>query len=128
MSRLYIAPIIPKEYYKYYFALLWLSIGLISSVDLYWCIKNQHIIAQIEENPIGRYLIELDQGDVALFMGISGVAIYKIGRFFSPPIFAFFTNHPQLIPLQYKRYMENNIRDNFGFVGVPIKISFRMSR
>ena len=46
----------------------------------------------------------------------------------SPPIFAFFTNYPQLIPVQYKRYMENNIRDNFGFVGVPIKISFRMSR
>ena len=70
MSKFHIAPIIPKEYHKYYFALLWLSIGLISSVDLYWCIKNQHIIAQIEENPIGRYLIELDQGDVALFMGI----------------------------------------------------------
>ena len=70
MSKLYIAPIIPKEYYKYYFALLWLSIGLISSVDLYWCIKNQHIMAQTEENPIGRYLIELDQGDVALFMGV----------------------------------------------------------
>ena len=43
----------------------------------------------------------------------------------SPPIFAFFTNHPQLIPVQYKRYMENNLRDNFGFEGVPIKISFR---
>ena len=43
----------------------------------------------------------------------------------SPPIFAFFTNHPQLIPMQYKRYMENNLRDNFGFEGVPIKISFR---
>ena len=46
----------------------------------------------------------------------------------SPPVFAFFTNHPQLIPVQYKRYMENNLRDNFGFSGVPIKISFRMSK
>ena len=46
----------------------------------------------------------------------------------SPPIFAFFTNHPQLIPVQYKRYMENKLRNDFGFQGVPIKISFRASK
>ena len=46
----------------------------------------------------------------------------------SPPIFVFFTHYPQLIPIHYKRYLENNLRDNFGFVGVPIKISFRMSK
>jgi GTP-binding protein len=43
----------------------------------------------------------------------------------SPPIFAFFTNQPSAIPAQYKRYLENSIRDHFGFEGVPIKISFR---
>jgi hypothetical protein len=70
MSKLHLAPIIARRYYKYYFSILWLAIGLISSVDLYWAIKNQCIIAQNEENPIGRYLIQLDQGEVALFMGI----------------------------------------------------------
>lgn len=44
---------------------------------------------------------------------------------YSPPIFAFFTNQPSAIPAQYKRYMENSLRDHFGFEGVPIKISFR---
>jgi len=43
----------------------------------------------------------------------------------SPPIFAFFTNLPSDIPIQYKRYLENRLRDHFGFEGVPIKISFR---
>ena len=43
----------------------------------------------------------------------------------SPPIFAFFCNYPELYPEQYKRYLENQIRENFGFEGVPIKISFR---
>ncbi len=43
----------------------------------------------------------------------------------SPPIFAFFCNYPDLYPEQYKRYLENQIRDKFGFEGVPIKISFR---
>ena len=46
----------------------------------------------------------------------------------SPPIFAFFANHPDLIPVQYKRYIENSIRHFFGFSGVPIKISFRHSK
>ena len=44
---------------------------------------------------------------------------------YSPPIFAFFSNRPTAIPVQYKRYLENRLRDNFGFKGVPIKISFR---
>jgi len=46
----------------------------------------------------------------------------------SPPIFAFFSNHPNDIPIQYKRYLENRLRDNFGFNGVPIKISFRENK
>lgn len=43
----------------------------------------------------------------------------------SPPVFAFFCNHPKLIPVSYKRYLENRMRDAFGFEGVPLKISFR---
>ncbi len=43
----------------------------------------------------------------------------------SPPVFAFFCNYPELYPKQYKRYIENQIRNRFGYDGVPIKISFR---
>ena len=50
---------------------------------------------------------------------------YGAQVFHSPPIFAFFTNQPNVIPAQYKRYLENSLRDHFGFEGVPIKISFR---
>jgi len=42
-----------------------------------------------------------------------------------PPLFAFFCNHPKLVPVSYKRYLENRLRDRFGFAGVPLKISFR---
>ncbi len=42
-----------------------------------------------------------------------------------PPLFAFFCNHPRLVPVTYRRYMENRLRDEFGFEGVPLKISFR---
>ncbi len=41
------------------------------------------------------------------------------------PAFAFFCNLPQYIREPYKRYLENNIRKNFNFKGVPIQIFFR---
>ena len=43
----------------------------------------------------------------------------------APPRFVFFSNFPQLIMESYKRYIENNIRDNFGFEGVPITLIFK---
>lgn len=42
-----------------------------------------------------------------------------------PPLFAFFCNHPRLVPVSYRRYLVNRLRDRFGFNGVPIKLSFR---
>jgi GTPase len=41
------------------------------------------------------------------------------------PSFAFFCNLPQYIKESYKRYLENKIRQNFNFSGVPIQIFFR---
>ncbi len=42
-----------------------------------------------------------------------------------PPLFAFFCNHPDLIPVSYQRYLQNRLRERFGFFGVPVKLSFR---
>jgi len=41
------------------------------------------------------------------------------------PAFAFFCNLPQYVKDPYKRYLENRLRENFGFHGVPIDIFFR---
>ena len=41
------------------------------------------------------------------------------------PTFAFFCNLPQYIKEPYKRYLENQIRKNYDFHGVPIRIFFR---
>lgn len=41
------------------------------------------------------------------------------------PSFAFFANLPQYIKEPYKRYLENQIRENFNFSGVPIQVYFR---
>ncbi|OFX42419.1 MAG: ribosome biogenesis GTPase Der [Bacteroidetes bacterium GWA2_30_7] len=41
------------------------------------------------------------------------------------PCFAFFCNLPQYVKEPYKRYLENKIRQNFNFSGVPVEIFMR---
>lgn len=41
------------------------------------------------------------------------------------PSFAFFCNLPQYVKEPYKRFVENKLRENFNFTGVPITVYFR---
>jgi ribosome-associated GTPase engA len=41
------------------------------------------------------------------------------------PQFAFFCNLPQYVKEPYKRFIENQLRKNFDFIGVPIEVYFR---
>ena len=41
------------------------------------------------------------------------------------PSFAFFANLPQYVKDPYRRYLENKIRENFNFSGVPVQIYIR---
>ncbi|TYS68384.1 ribosome biogenesis GTPase Der [Sutcliffiella horikoshii] len=42
-----------------------------------------------------------------------------------PPTFVIFVNDPELLHFSYKRFLENRIRDAFGFEGTPIKLIAR---
>lgn len=41
------------------------------------------------------------------------------------PTFVFYCNHPQYVKEQYKRFIENRLREHFNYTGVPIQIFFR---
>lgn len=41
------------------------------------------------------------------------------------PSFAFFCNFPDGVKQPYKNYLENQLRENFNFKGVPVRIFFR---
>ncbi len=43
----------------------------------------------------------------------------------NPPVFVFFMNIPEELPANYRRYIENKIREEFGFEGVPITLRFK---
>ena len=43
-------------------------IASVSMYDMYWSFKTQKVLAETEQNPLGNWLISLDNGDIALFM------------------------------------------------------------
>ncbi|HVL24247.1 MAG TPA: ribosome biogenesis GTPase Der [Thermomicrobiales bacterium] len=43
----------------------------------------------------------------------------------APPTFIIFCNDPKQIHFSYRRYLENELRQTFGFEGTPLRISFR---
>lgn len=45
----------------------------------------------------------------------------------SPPRIILFCNHPNLVHFSYVRYLENKIREQYPFRGVPLKIELRKS-
>lgn len=42
-----------------------------------------------------------------------------------PPTFVFFVNKPDWVHFTYQRYLENRIREEFPFLGTPIRLVFR---
>ncbi len=45
-----------------------------------------------------------------------------------PPLFVFHVNDPDLVPASYKRFIENTLRAEFDFEGVPLTLEFRSRR
>jgi GTP-binding protein len=42
-----------------------------------------------------------------------------------PPTFLFHVNDPRIVHFTYTRFLENRIREKFGFLGTPLRLSFR---
>ncbi|HEY32544.1 MAG TPA: ribosome biogenesis GTPase Der [Dehalococcoidia bacterium] len=43
----------------------------------------------------------------------------------NPPTFVFFVNDARLVHFSYRRYLENKLRQSFGFVGTPLRLIFK---
>jgi GTPase len=51
--------------------------------------------------------------------------LYATQAGIDPPTFVFFVNDPQAIHFSYERFLENRLREFFGFEGTPLKLVFR---
>lgn len=45
-----------------------------------------------------------------------------------PPTFVFHVNDAKLVHFSYERFLENQIRERYGFLGTPLRLSFRSRR
>ena len=54
--------------------------------------------------------------------------LYAAQTTVAPPTFVFFTNVATTFHFSYARFLENRIREEFGFVGTPIRIQVRARR
>ena len=43
----------------------------------------------------------------------------------NPPTFAFTVNDTKLLHFSYQRYLENRLREAFGYEGTPIRLLFK---
>ena len=51
--------------------------------------------------------------------------LYATQAGINPPTFVFFVNDTKLMHFSYRRYLENKIRQSFGFTGTPIHLVFK---
>lgn len=70
-----------KLYYDNFLFCGFLWILLVSMLDHYLAIKLQSTLYRYEKNPIGLWLIKMDNGDVALFMTLKMLFLWFIFYF-----------------------------------------------
>jgi GTP-binding protein len=54
--------------------------------------------------------------------------LYATQAAVAPPTFVFFTKDADDVHFSYKRYLENRLRDEYGFIGTPLRLAFRERR
>ena len=54
--------------------------------------------------------------------------LYAVQSSVAPPTFVFFTNVATEFHFSYQRYLENQLREAFGFEGTPIRLQVRSRR
>jgi GTP-binding protein len=81
---------------------------------------------RIKTNELNEKLrIEIDRKPPAAAKGRYIKIYYGTQTDVAPPTFVFFCNYPELLDKSYLRYLENRIREHFGFIGCPIRIKVR---
>jgi GTP-binding protein len=77
---------------------------------------------------INKFLQEVDFERVSTPAGRPSRLYYLTQQGVAPPTFIAFTNRPGKLHFSFQRFLENRIRERFGFLGTPILIKSRVSK
>jgi GTP-binding protein len=67
----------------------------------------------------------IDRTPPPLVRGKRPRILYATQAAIAPPTFVFFASDASAIHFSYRRYLENRLRDAFGFHGTPVRLVFR---
>jgi GTPase len=80
-------------------------------------------LARLSTSKINKVLVEAQDAHAApAHAGRQLKIFYGTQVRSDPPTFMIFVNDPKLMHFTYKRYLENRLREEYGFVGTPIRI------
>lgn len=83
-------------------------------------------VRKISTSPLNTYMLKIIEKNPPPSLKGKYIRIKYVSQLPThAPAFAFFCNLPQYIRESYRRFLENRIRDEYNFKGVPIKIFFR---
>jgi GTP-binding protein len=81
---------------------------------------------QISTSKLNAFLTEIRDFGHTVSKGKKNLRInYVTQTGTQPPHFTFFANHPEIVDDNYKRYLENRLRDRFDLEGTPIFLHFK---
>jgi len=84
--------------------------------------------ARVTTAEMNRFLEEVDLERAPSPAGKPMRVYYLTQAGVAPPVFVAFTNRPGKFHFSFERFLENRIRERFGFVGTPIIIKSRLSK
>lgn len=80
---------------------------------------------RVTEDQLGEFLRRTLDHHGPPRSGTKQLKVYKVEQTATnPPTFAFTVNDPPLVHFSYRRYLENSLRETFGFHGSPLLIAF----
>jgi ribosome-associated GTPase EngA len=98
-------------------------------VDKIWAAIDtafENYMKQISTSALNKLLTEMRDFGHTVSKGSMTLRVnYVTQTRVAPPGFTFFANHPALADDNFKRYVENRMRDAFDFTGTPITLKFR---
>jgi GTPase len=81
---------------------------------------------RIQTRKLNLFLQELlEKNPIALVRGNPKKSVFITQVATKPPTFALFVKSAQKIPASYLRYLENAIRMEYGFGGIPLRMLVR---
>ena len=99
------------------------------SLDKVWAVVDRVGAAHAGQVPTGalnNLLAQMRESGHTVTNGAKRLRIqYANQTGNKPPVITFFCNFPELVDDNFKRYLENRLRENFNLEGTPLRLRFR---